>query len=430
MRHESNNIYCNYKRKMKKSFQKCILTNFVKNIWKYNEYILTLYLRNSLICLSLIKKLTLGFALSLCAAGAAGQAYMRPSLSDNWRAGISLGASSPVKGHSFAGNIRPTIGFEIEKRVTPALSLGSEAFFGFNTSRWPGHIHSNTAFDSSYLGAYGSIDFMHLTGDPCAHRLFTTGLRAGAGWGHDFMSGPAPGHSFFATKAGIYFDFNITPRFTISLSPSMLWNMSDSPATASSASYNAHRATFNLQAGMRYCFGRQFECAALYDGQQIDALNGRINTLRAGLDKSTAKIKEVEESLARLAAQLEECRNSKPEIVREVTVDNRLNTVLDVFFMLGSSTVTADQMPNVERIALFMKNHPRSTVVIKGYASRDGNRNLNENLAARRAEAVKNLLIKRYHIAPSRIKAMGAGIGDLFEEDSWNRVSVCTIHND
>lgn len=368
--------------------------------------------------------------MGLCAAGAVGQAYLHPVFSDNWRAGISLGATSPIKGHGFIHNARLSSGFEIEKRVTPALSLGAEAFFGFNTSRWPGHIHSNTAFDSSYLGAYGSIDFMHLTGEPCAHRLFTTGIRAGAGWGHNFMSGSAPGHSFFATKAGLFFDFNITQRLTISLLPSMLWNLSDSPSSSSSATYNAHRATFSMQAGMRYCFGRQFECVALYDGQQIDSLNGRINTLRAGLESSTAKIKAAEESLAKLAAKLEECRNSKPEIVREVTVDNRMNTILDVFFMLGSSTVTADQMPNVERIALFMKNHPASTVVIKGYASRDGNRALNDTLAARRAEAVKNLLIKRYHIAPSRIEAAGAGIGDFFEEDSWNRVSVCTIHND
>ncbi len=368
--------------------------------------------------------------LGLCAATAAGQAYMRPALSDNWSAGISLGVTSPVKGHCFVRNMRPTLGFDLEKRVTPAFGLGAEAYFGFNTSRWPGHTYSHTSFDSSYLGAYGSIDFMRLTGDPCSPRLFTMGLRAGAGWGHNFMSGPAPGHSFFATKAGLFFNLNVSPRFTVSLSPSMLWNLSDAPSSTSSASYNSRRATFNLQAGVRYRFGREFECVALYDGAQIDALNGQINTLRAGLDKSTAAVKAAEERIAMLAAQLDQCRNSKPDIIREVTVDNRLNTVLDIFFLLGSSSVTADQMPNVERIALFMKNHPGSTVVIKGYASRDGNRTLNERLASRRAEAVKALLIKRYHIEPSRIEATGAGIGDLFEEDSWNRVSVCTIHND
>lgn len=336
---------------------------------------------------------------------------------------------SPVKGHAFVRNTRFSVGLDLEKHLTPAFGVGAEALFGVNTSRWPMHQHSATAFDMSYLGAYGSLDFMRLCGDPCAKRLFTMGLKAGSGWGHNFMSGRTPGHSFFATKAGLFFNFNFSPRFTVNVSPAIIWNLSDSPSSTSSASYNGRRATFSLQAGLKYHFGRQFECVAVYDGAQIDALNGQINSLRADLDKSVAVAKAAEERSARLAAQLEVCRNSKPEIVKEVTVDNRLNTILDVFFMLGSSTVTADQMPNVERIAAYLKNHPEATVVIKGYASRDGNRAFNERLATLRAEAVKTLLIKRYHIGPSRIEASGAGIGDLFEEDSWNRVSVCTLHN-
>lgn len=378
----------------------------------------------------MIKKLILGFLLGLCASNAGAQTYRRPGLADNWSLGVQAGAAAPIKGHSFFGNTRPTAAFDLEKRITPAFGLGAEAIFGFNTSRWPAATHSSTAFDRSYLGLFGSLDLFNLTGDPCAHRPFTMGLRAGCGWGHDFISGPTPGHSFFATKAGLFFNFNLTDRFALTLAPSMMWNLSDSPSSASSASYNAHRATLNLQAGIRYNFGRGFECVALYDGAQIDALNGQINNLRAGLDRSEAATKAADERAAALAAQLAECRNNKPEIVKEVTVNNRMNTVLDVFFLLGSSTVTPDQMPNVERVAIFLKNHPGSTVVIKGYASRDGNPALNERLAALRAEAVKSLLIKRFRISPARIQASGAGIGDLFEEDSWNRVSVCTIHND
>jgi len=376
-----------------------------------------------------MKKLTLWLLLTMCAVTMTGQVYKRAGLADNWSAGIWAGAASPIKGHSFFGNIRPTAGLDLEKRLTPAFGLGAEAVFGFNTSRWPGLTHSHTVLDRSYLGIYGSLDFISLTGDACAIRPLNFGLKAGCGWGHDFMSGPAAGHSFFATKAGLFINFNISPRITLSLAPSMIWDMSDSPSSASSASFNARRAVFNMQAGLRYRFGRGFECVAMYDGSQIDALNGQINSLRAGLDKSAAAAKAAEEHAAQLAAQLTECQNRKPEIIKEVTVDNRMNTVLDVFFLIGSSTVTADQMPNVERIAIFLKNHPDSKVVIKGYASRDGNREFNERLASLRAEAVKSILIKRYRIAPTRIDASGAGIGDLFEEDSWNRVSVCTIHN-
>ena len=86
-------------------------------------------------------------------------------------------------------------------------------------------------------------------------------------------------------------------------------------------------------------------------------------------------------------------------------------------------------MPNVTMIAGYMKSHPQSKVVIKGYASRDGNYDFNVRLAQARAEAVKNTLMRRYNIPESRIEASGEGIGNMFDEESWNRVSICTLES-
>ena len=100
----------------------------------------------------------------------------------------------------------------------------------------------------------------------------------------------------------------------------------------------------------------------------------------------------------------------------------------NVFFAQGKSVVTAAQMPNVERVATFLKNNPGSTVVIRGYASPEGSREINERLANARANAVKDLLVNKYRIAAKRIDAAGLGVGDMFSEPDWNRVSVCTIN--
>ena len=81
-------------------------------------------------------------------------------------------------------------------------------------------------------------------------------------------------------------------------------------------------------------------------------------------------------------------------------------------------------------ISDYMKNHPDSKVVIKGYASKDGNYDFNIKLAQSRAESVKNALVKKYKIPADRISAQGEGIGNMFEEESWNRVSICTLEND
>lgn len=117
----------------------------------------------------------------------------------------------------------------------------------------------------------------------------------------------------------------------------------------------------------------------------------------------------------------------RDKVVREALVNNNFNAVVDVFFHKGSSAVTADQMANVERIAAYLNKNPNTEVHIKGYTSHDGKSSANYQLAARRAEAVARLLTGRYRISPTRVKASGAGIGEFFEQDAWNRVCVCTF---
>ena len=42
---------------------------------------------------------------------------------------------------------------------------------------------------------------------------------------------------------------------------------------------------------------------------------------------------------------------------------------------------------------------------------------------------MKGILINKYHISASRIKAEGQGVGNMFSENDWNRVSICTIED-
>ncbi len=111
-------------------------------------------------------------------------------------------------------------------------------------------------------------------------------------------------------------------------------------------------------------------------------------------------------------------------------VTNNLESVRYVFFRIGSSVIGADQQPNIEMIAAYLNNHPGSKVVVKGYASKDGPEELNIKLANSRAESVKNALMKKYKIPASRIQAEGCGIGEMFEEESWNRVAICILEAD
>lgn len=355
--------------------------------------------------------------LLMCAVslpGMAGDGYVVPVEGAHWRVGAGVGVVTPVKGGGFFSSMRPAAGFDFSRAFTPSLALGVEAVWSVNTSRLPRMQHSATFFDHSYIGAYGQYELL-----PSASR-FGIALMAGAGWGRRYVA-YAPDHSFFATTAGLSLSFRLSNRLSLVLSPAFVWNMSDADISGTSAGYKASRCMFGLRTGVRYRFGSGFEPVRVYDSGEIDALNGQVNTLRSNLDECGRRVEA-------MAADHEESSRRPAEIVREVAVDNRFNTVYDVFFHAGRSDISRDQLPNIERIAAALKNNPQSRVVIEGYASPEGGSDVNSRLATDRANAVRDVLTGRYGIPASRITARGCGVGHIFDDEAWNRVSVCTIY--
>lgn len=72
-----------------------------------------------------------------------------------------------------------------------------------------------------------------------------------------------------------------------------------------------------------------------------------------------------------------------------------------------------------------MKNHKDAKVEIKGYASPEGSKEINEKLSVARAEAVNNILVKCYKISADRLTTKGMGATDkLFEQVEFNRVAT------
>ncbi|MCM1163263.1 MAG: OmpA family protein [Muribaculaceae bacterium] len=338
----------------------------------------------------------------------------RPTLADNWNIGVDAGVTTPLTGHSFFQNMRGQYGLHLGKQLTPIIGAGIEGAWGVNTTR------SATAFDTQYVGLYGTADLMTLFGGfSCTPRCFTIDAVLGAGWLHGYYA-HAHDTNDMGAKFGLNFNFNCTDNFSISVKPSVIYNV-----TNGVAHLDAKRATFNCMVGFNYNFGPGFKCVNVpvdYSGD-LAALNDQVNALRADLEGTAAALAATTAENAALAASLAECQNRPAQVV----ADSTLQSVRYIFFKIGSAVITPDQQPNVEMVAAYLNNHPESTVVVKGYASQDGNLDFNLKLAAKRAEAVKTALIKRYKINPDRIKAEGQGIGHMFSEESWNRVSICTL---
>lgn len=369
--------------------------------------------------------LTAALALGAVSAVSAQQAIATPKFGDNWSLGINGGVTTPMNHAAFFGDMRPVIGLKLDKKITPVFKVGAEGNFAINTSSVRGP-HSTTAFDDSYVGAYGAVNLFNLFGGyPGETRPFDIEAQAGAGWGHRFETA-IEDVNYFGTKVGLNFNFNIQDNVTISVSPSILWDMTGEPVDQSTASYNKNRANFNITAGVAYNFGGNgFKVVTPYNQAQVDALNEQLNEMRGALDASQAKNQALKAKAKGMEEEIQRLRNQPAKVVNKVT--NNLESVRYVFFKIGSSVIGADQQPNVEMIAAYLNNHPNSKVVIKGYASKDGPEEVNIRLANQRAQSVKDALMKRYKIPASRIVAEGEGIGNMFEEESWNRVAICIL---
>ena len=396
-----------------------------------------------------MKKIILLAAVAFGAMSAQAQAIEAPKFFDNWSISLVGGGTTPIVGNDFIKDTRGIAGIEIEKQVSPILAVGIEGNWGVNTSYGQGV----NVFDDQYAGVYGAINFNKLFGAcKCKYQVFEVEAVAGAGWGRyydknydreNWATGYGADHNFFATKAGLNLNFNVSKIITLSLKPSVTWNMSDAVqgglrqinGSSASASYDANFAKFNLMAGVTFHLGNKgFKCVKPYDQAEVDALNAQINALRADLDNCNGQLNNAKNNAARLQKELDDCNKKlaeKPKTVVETktVVDHQtqLNSVRCVYFKVGSSKIGNDQKPNVEMVASYLKNNADAKVVIKGYASPEGSKELNEKLANARAAAVKDMLVKTYKIAADRISAEGQGIGNMFSEPSWNRVSICTL---
>ena len=370
-----------------------------------------------------MKKILIAAACVGCLASANAQDVIeRPTFADNWSIGLDAGVTTPLKGHSFFGNMRGNFGLHVDKQISPLFGIGAEAAWGVNTSTVNGGLRSKTAFDNSYVGGYGTLNLNNVFGGfKCEPSPVTVDLVAGLGWIHFYRTGKVSDSNDLGAKVGFNINFATSERVSISLKPSIVWNLT---ADTNKDRFDINRANFNLMVGFNYNFGPGFQCVTIPDNSaEIAELNNRVNNLRADIDGRDAALAAANAQNAELSAALAACQAKPAQVVN----NNTLNSVRYVFFKIGSSKITPDQMPNVEMIAAYLKNHPKAKVEIRGYASPDGSLEFNERLAAARAESVKESLIKRNKIPADRISAKGEGIGSMFAEESWNRVSICTL---
>lgn len=380
-------------------------------------------------CLRRIRKkfIAVIVACLTCSGIYAQRAYEGANLGDNWSIGIHAGVTTPLTHSAFFPNMRATWGLGIGKQLTPFFGMGVEAMTSINTTA------SKTAFDNTNVSLLTSVNLSNLfAGYWGTPRLFEIETVAGLGWLHYAQNGDGDRNSI-SSKLGLNFNFNLgeAKAWTIGIKPALVYDLN--ACGERNVGFNANRAAWEITAGLKYHFRcsngkHHISFAKLYDQAEVDALNEQVNNLRQTNVDQEAELTAANQRNAELEQQLADCKNQGPVIVTDTITSHKKTLESVVTFRQGGVSVVASQTPNVERIATYLKNHEKATVSIKGYASPEGKAEVNARIAQQRADAVKSLLVKRYKIAENRITAEGQGVGNMFEEPDWNRVSICTIH--
>ena len=385
--------------------------------------------------------LTLAAILTAAVSANAQETLSGSKFFDNWQVGVKGGGFSWTTHEAFIKNTRATFGAEIGKQISPAFRLGVEGMAYVRPVQFDDATEFGNFVDMSNVSLVGTVNLSNLiAGYKGTPRFFEVEGFAGLGWAHIYPQGAdnrkAPIVLNGMTSqfgSNLLFNLGQSKAWGIKISPALIYFVDGVENRAESNSQNELNLTKSwtqVTAGVVYRFkgsNGAHHFTRPSNREELEALNKQLAGLREDLRGKDGQLSESQKRIAQLEKELQEARNKKPEVIERTVTKSKKTLESVVTYRVGRTNIEPSQLPNVERIATYLKKYPNSKVVIKGYASPEGNLEKNQKLAADRAESVKKILVTRYKISSDRIQAEGNGIGDMFSEPDWNRVSISTI---
>lgn len=324
---------------------------------------------------------------------------------DNTYVGVDFGVGTPLSLDNVFP-LNPTATLRVGKNFCPIFGLEIEGttWFGSHISTTPRYGWANR-FDGThhnvvrglYVGANGTFNlsnlFMGYKGEP---RFFEFGTVVGAGWLHGFIPDTKDNHNnHFGVKTGMDFSLNLgnDKEHTISIRPSVLWNLSQPGNSNEYLAFNKKGAQLHLSVGYVYHFmtSNGTHHFVVYD---INAMNKKINNLRAELAKKPKEVKVVE---------------TVEKIVKETVTVNGPTYVL---FAFDSAELDDNAKAALDNVS--------GKVKIVAYASPEGKEAHNKKLSQQRADAVSKYLKEK---GVTVVSSEGCGVSGK----SSNRIAIVTV---
>ncbi|OPH38911.1 OmpA family protein [Moraxella lacunata] len=210
----------------------------------------------------------------------------------------------------------------------------------------------------------------------------------------------------------------INDRFQVSIQPgnfSQVYSCSGINQLSSAvtgAKHNdllANLQTHYLSAGQTYYFYVEVDDNARSTIKQIDDTSAK--SLLEHTRLQTHQISRVVPNCpAPAPAPIPAPAVVKPAPVSVATTAKQTRSIeLAVLFDTDKSVVKSQYHDKIKEAADFLASHPNATVVIEGHTDSRASEPYNQALSERRANAVRNVLIKNYGVNPDIITAEGHG---------------------
>ena len=342
---------------------------------------------------------------------------------DNWFFSIGGGAEALFGDNDHVGKFRdrisPTLNVAVGKWFTPGLGLRLQYSGlqgrGFAGSETADFVKSGKLANGyykqkfNYMNLHGDVMFNlnALFGGYNSHRVYEIIPYLGAGFTHSYSK---PHREAFAMNAGIINRFRLSNAVDLNLELS---------ATGLEGKFDGEHGgkpdydgILGATLGVTYYFptrGFQRPVPQIISELELRQMRDQMNAMAA--------------ANMQLQQQLANAQQPVVEEAEEVVVTDANIAPRTVFFKIGSDKLSPQEEMNLSYLASKMKEFPNMTYTINGYAdSATGTPSINQKLSLERAQAVKDLLVKKYGISADRLSVAAGGGVDKFGQPILNRV--------
>lgn len=344
--------------------------------------------------------------------------YYAESNLDNWYLSIGAGGQTYLTEYNNS-NAHYTLAMNmaVGKWITPFVGMRMSAMGGSLHYDWLSSSTSQYNYGSMRYGAF-YVDFLwemlNTVAGYSERRVISIipfiGLGGAYGWHHDnnqedTWAMPVTGGLKLNFRLGHYVDLFFEGRVQAVADQFNSVNMGSQIETA-----------ISVVGGLSFKFREsRFKAFNPYvDQLAIAELNRRTNQLRAALQECQSR-----------KIECPPCPEVTPPapIIEKVACCEALTA--SVSFAINSATISQREMLNVYNVAQWLKENPKCTVTITGYADRNtGSAEYNMKLSKQRADAVAHMLQNNYGIAADRIVVMSEGSSQqpYPADNNWNRI--------